>query len=60
MFHVKCIKMVMMIIFMKIFQLDLIISDKMPALDINMIDSLSRSLHPTANVMSETEVLTQT
>jgi len=28
----------------------------MPALDINMIDTLSKSLHPTSNVMSETEV----
>jgi len=28
----------------------------MPALDINMIESLSRELHPTTNLMSETEV----
>ena len=36
----------------------LIISDKMPALDISMIESLSRELHPTTNLMSETEVNT--
>ena len=29
---------------------------KMPALDINMIQSLSRELHPTSDLMSETEV----
>jgi len=28
----------------------------MPALDIHMIESLSRELHPTTNLMSETEV----
>jgi len=28
----------------------------MPALDINMIESLSRELHPTTDLMSETEV----
>jgi hypothetical protein len=28
----------------------------MPALDISMIESLSRELHPTTNLMSETEV----
>jgi len=28
----------------------------MPALDISMIDTLSRELHPTSNLMSETEV----
>jgi len=28
----------------------------MPALDINMIESLSRELHPTSDLMSETEV----
>jgi len=28
----------------------------MPALDIHMIESLSRELHPTSNLMSETEV----
>ena len=30
----------------------------MPALDINMIQSLSRELHPTTDLMSETEVRT--
>ena len=29
----------------------------MPALDIHMIESLSRELHPTSNLMSETEVI---
>ena len=28
----------------------------MPALDIHMIESLSRELHPTSDLMSETEV----
>ena len=32
---------------------------KMPALDIHMIESLSRELHPTSDLMSETEVSTR-
>ena len=32
------------------------ISEKMPALDIMMIENLSRALHPTTELMSETEV----